>query len=330
MLDTRVEDLLNVSETRKWSTTQLLVYDLNDNDNLIRRYELPKTQVNDKSLFANIAVEDGDCDNTFAYLADLGAPGLVVYSWKLEKSWRVNHHFFHPDPLAGNYSIGGISFQWPDGLFGVTLTEMQPDGFAILYFHPLSSTDEFAVSTRVLHNETLATSQEIYRNFALIGSRGLNGQSGASFYDQTTKVIFYTMPNMNKLACWRTTSKKNYSIESGNVYESPVELVFPNDVKVDDKNRLWVLSDNLQKFIYAEMDKNIVNFRILSANVKDAIKNTECDTSFIKETLTKTLNTIKGIGSGIAKKSGADSVFSSSSFLFTLTAFIAIFSAKYY
>lgn len=38
----------------------------------------PDSQVKSDSFFANIAVEDGDCDDTFAYAGDLGAPGLVV------------------------------------------------------------------------------------------------------------------------------------------------------------------------------------------------------------------------------------------------------------
>ena len=58
---------------------------------------------------------------------------------------------------------------------------------------------------------------------------------------------------------------------------SPVEMVFPNDVKVDDQSRLWVLSDRLQQFMYGELSPNEVNFRILTASVEDAIDHTACD-----------------------------------------------------
>lgn len=293
VLDTGVEDILNTTETKRLAPTQVLVYDLR-NDNLIRRYELPKAQTDEeKSFFANIAVEDGDCDNTFAYLADLGAPGLVVYSWKAQNSWRVKHHYFHPDPLSGNYSVSGIRFQWPDGLFGVAISEKQDDGFATLYFHPLSSTTEFSVSTQVLRNETLATSDGIYRDFKIVGSRGTNGQSGSSFLDQTNGVIFYTLPNLNEIACWRINSKKNYSIENGKVFESPLEMVFPNDVKVDESGRLWALSDNLQQFVYGELDRNVVNFRVLSASAKDAVKNTDCEVkTTLKEIIPNFINKV--------------------------------------
>lgn len=276
VLDTGIADLLG--DTKVLAPPQLLVYDLH-NDNLLRRFVLPETQRKKDSMFANIAVEDGDCDNVFVYMADLRAPALVVYSWKLKESWRVNHNYFHPDPLSGNYSVSGINFQWDDGLFGLSLSKKQADGFAILYFHPLSSTNEFSVSTRILQNQTLATSSDIYAEFKILGSRGPNGQSGAAFLDQLTGVLFYTLPNLNAVACWKT-SNRAYTIKSqGRVFMSTIEMVFPNDVKVDDQDRLWVLSDNLQQFMYGKLDRAQTNFRILTAHVKDAIENTACDTT---------------------------------------------------
>lgn len=294
VLDTGVEDVLNANETKQLTATQLLVYDLR-NDNLIRRYELPADQRTEgKSFFANIAVEDDDCDNTFGYLADLGAPGLVVYSWKAQESWRVQHHFFHPDPLQGNYSINGVQFQWPDGLFGVAISAKQNNGFATLYFHPLSSINEFAVSTEVLRNQTLATSQDIYRNFEVIGSRGINGQSGASFLDKSTGVIFYALLNRNGIGCWRATSPGNYTFEVDNVFTSATEMVFPNDIKVDADNRLWALSDNLQQFVYAELNPDMVNFRILSAPVSEVVSGTACAAqTSLKDIIP---NIVKGVG----------------------------------
>lgn len=274
VLDTRVENILGTP--KKYGNTQLLVYDLH-NDFLLRRYVFPDSQVKSDSFFANIAVEDGDCDNTFAYAGDLGAPGLVVYSWKHQSSWRVQHHYFHPDPLAGNFTINGINFQWGDGLFGLSISKQQPDGFANLYFHPFSSTMEFSVSTKVLRNQTYAVSSENYDDFKILGSRGPNGESGASFLDQLTGVLFYSLPNLNAVACWKT-SNRAYTIKSqGRIYMSSTEMLFPNDVKVDDQDHLWVLSDRLHEYMYGKLDPNNVNFRILTAHVEDAIENTACD-----------------------------------------------------
>ncbi|KAH8263762.1 hypothetical protein KR044_013410, partial [Drosophila immigrans] len=271
VLDSRISGVLE--RTKLYGPAQLSVYDLH-NDNLLRRHVLPAAQSKQSSFFANLAVDDGDCENSFAYLADLGSPGLVVYSWQQQESWRVQHHFFHPEPMSGNFSIQGIEFQWDDGLYGLALSKPQSDGFATLYFHPLSSTMEFSVSTAVLRNKTLATSMDIYREFKVLGSRGLNAQAGAQCLDAETGVLFYALPNQNSVGCWLTSS--SYKSQD-RVYTSSNDMVFPSDVKVDDQRRLWVLSNQLQVFIYDEFYPGSINFRILSASVQQAIDGTACN-----------------------------------------------------
>lgn len=90
--------------------------------------------------------------------------GLIVYSWRDNTSWRVKHSYFMPDPLAGDYNIGGLNFQWgEEGIFGMSLSPILADGFRILFFHPLSSNREFAVSTKILRDQQL--SQNSYHEF---------------------------------------------------------------------------------------------------------------------------------------------------------------------
>lgn len=58
-------------------------------------------------------------------------------------------------------------------------------------------------------------------------------------------------------------------------------MVFPNDIKVDAVGNLWVLSDRLPQFMYDSLDPEDVNFRILTASVKDAIMGTACDSKLV-------------------------------------------------
>lgn len=279
VIDTGLEGLLEAAP-KVYKNTTIMVYDLH-NDALIRTYEIPSDQTTDDSFFANIAVEDEDCDNTFAYLGDLGAPGLVVYSWKGNRSWKVKHNYFHLKPTAGNLTVAGVSFNWSDGLFGLALRP-EKDGYSTLFFHPMISFDEFAVSTKVLRDESLATNQSSYQEFKHLGSRGPRSQSGASFLDKRTGVLFYALVQLNAVACWRTTNP-SYTMESqGRVYMDNVTMLFPNDVKVDNEGNVWVLSDKLPVFMYSTLDYNDVNFRIMSAKVSDAIKGTACASKLVK------------------------------------------------
>ena len=322
VLDTGVDNFISDNKTIL-SPVRILVYDLH-NDNLLRSYKFPEDHIKPESIFASIAVEDEDCDNSFAYSADLGKPGLVVYSWKSQSSWRLTHNFFHPDPTAGNFSINGIDFQWNDGLFGLALSRpMPPDNHPILYFHPFVSMDEFQVSTKFLKNETLAKSSDIYHEFKRVGSRGTNGQSSVEFLDKKTNVLFYTLPNLNAIACWKTTNKE-YNVKSqGRIFMDKVLMEFPNDVKVDDQSRLWVLSDRLQKFMYTELDSNEINFRILTASVQDAIDHTACaSTKPLPEIINKLNDLIKPTTLRAPLKSGAINLTGS------LIVFVSIFVVR--
>lgn len=55
-----IQGLLEPSP-KVYKNTTIMVYDLH-NDALIRTYEIPSEQTTEDSFFANIAVEDEDCD----------------------------------------------------------------------------------------------------------------------------------------------------------------------------------------------------------------------------------------------------------------------------
>lgn len=73
------------------------------------------------------------CDDAYAYIPDLGGYGVIVYSLKQDESWRIAHHYFHFEPLAGTYNVSGIEFQWTDGVFALALSEPREDGYVILF-----------------------------------------------------------------------------------------------------------------------------------------------------------------------------------------------------
>lgn len=291
-LDTGVEGILNKNDSKRLAPARILIYDLRT-DNLIRKYTLPSLTL-DHSVFSNIAVDDNDCEKSFAYIADASTPpSLTVYSYESNESWQVKHNFFNIDPLAGNFSILGVNYRTNDALYGLALTEKKANGYPDLYFHALTSTTEFNVSTAILQNKNISErGSAFYKDFTIIGSRNTNEQAGASVYDPMRKVIFYTLPNMNEIACWKTTNK-NYGVS--NVFSSPVKMVYPIDIKIDSKERIWVLSNNMQHFLNDQLSTaNEKNFYVHFVSIKEAIKNTPCEPGFIENVVNK----FKNDGSG--------------------------------
>ncbi|CAG9786523.1 unnamed protein product [Diatraea saccharalis] len=277
----------------------IIIYDLKT-DNLIRKYVFPEDQVKEDSGFANIAVEDMDCANTYAYAGDLGKPGIVVYSFDKNESWRITHHFFHPDPLACDFSVKGNNFSWTDAIFGIGISAPNPDNFSTLYFHPMSSYNEFAVSTEYLRNQSIA--DDNFEAFKVLGSRGPNAQSSVSFVDPKTGVLFYSLVNLNAVACWRTSNKDYKMKNQGRIYMNEETMVYPTDIKVDYDDNLWILSNRMPIWMYGKLNQSDINFRVFSAPVLDAISHTACDVTARSDILDKYKNKFLNITNKIASK----------------------------
>ncbi|XP_013193426.1 protein yellow [Amyelois transitella] len=277
----------------------IIVYDLKT-DNLLRKYTIPDDQVKEDSGFANIAVEDTDCSKTYAYAGDVGKAGIVVYSWEKNESWRISHHFFNPDPLACNFTVRNLTFTWTDAIFGMGISGPNPDGFSTLYFHPMASFNEFSVSTEYLRNTSVADSN--FEAFKLLGNRGPNAQSSVSFVDPNTGVLFYSLVNLDAVACWKTSNKEYVMKNQGRIYMNNETMVYPTDIKVDYNDNLWILSNKMPIWMYSKLDANEVNFRVFSAPVLEAISHTACDVTPRTDILDKFVNKIKNVTNKLTTK----------------------------
>lgn len=214
------------------------------------------------------------CDDTFAYFSDELGYGLIAYSWEQNKSWRFSHSFFMPDPLLGDFNIAGLNFQWgAEGIFGLTLSPIKQDGFRTLFFSPLASHREFAVSTRILRDSNRV--EDSFHDFQVLESRAPNSHLTSKVMSDEG-LMFFNLIDQNAIGCWN--SRLPYRPENHAIVDKDdVGLVFPSDVKIDTNQNLWVMSDRMPVFLEADLDFNDVNFRIYTAPIKDLIKGTVCD-----------------------------------------------------
>ncbi|KAI5703636.1 hypothetical protein M8J75_014285 [Diaphorina citri] len=255
------------------------VFDLKT-DRRIRKYQFRPEDILPGTFIANIAVDVGkNCEDTFLYASDELAYGLLSYSWEENTSWRASHGFFFPDPLLGEFNIGGLTFHWfPEGIFGIALTPPEADGFKNLLFHPIASHSEFAVSTRVLRNKTLAESADSYNAYVKIGDRGRDGHLTSHVMDHNG-ILYFNLIDRNAVGCWN--SQYPYKPENiGHIDIDNEALIFPSDVKVvgDD---LWVISDRMPIHLESELNFNDVNFRIFTVPLQEAVRGTVCESPLV-------------------------------------------------
>ncbi|XP_017155592.1 protein yellow isoform X1 [Drosophila miranda] len=261
---------------------KIVAFDLNA-DKTIVRYDLPKSQVKEDSLHSNIIVEVGNhCEDAHAIVADVWRFGLIVYSLAKNRSWRVTNYNFAPNPVASDFKIYGLNFQWLDGVFGMSISYDHQSKQRVLYFHPMASFKEFIVSTELLLTESLweINSQDNAQYFFSIGDRGYNGQSSSSGIARNG-VMFYTQVHRDNIGCW-DTAKPYTRANLGMLLDPDVSstfIQFPNDLKVDEgeTQSVWIMSNRLPIYLYSQLDYSEINFRILRGDVNMIINSTICN-----------------------------------------------------
>jgi hypothetical protein len=255
---------------------KVVAFDLTTNRKLWS-YEFPADQVKQDSLHTNLLVDirNGQCNSAFIYVSDVWRNGLLVIDMQAANSWRTTNYLYNPNPHASDFTYKGLNFQWSDGIFGTSLGRIFDD--RVLYFHPMSSHNEFSVRTSVLRNRTAWENpfSVTATDFISIGTRGPRSQSSTSDID-LNEVQYFTLVQKEGIACWNT--RKSYNRANIHVLEQdPVKIGFPNDLKLDDaKANIWVVSNNLPIFLYSRLNYSEINFRLIRASVNSII-GTACD-----------------------------------------------------
>lgn len=253
----------------------LNVFDL-ATDRRIRRYEFRPEDTNPNTFIANIAIDIGkNCEDAFAYFSDELGYGLVSYSWEQNKSWRFAHSYFFPDPLRGDFNVAGLNFQWgEEGIFGMALSPIQNDGYRTAYFSPLASHREFSVSTRILRDSTRL--EESYHDFNFFPEERAGNAHTTSRVMSESGVMLFNLIDQNAVGCWNSATPytpRNHAI----VDRDDETLVFPADVKIDETNTVWVISDRMPVFLITDLDYTDINFRIFSAPLDALLQGTVCN-----------------------------------------------------
>lgn len=259
---------------------QLFVIDL-FTDRVVRQFTITANlrRRDDSTWFPGLLadVDSLSCDSAFAYIPDIGC-GLVVYSFRTNSAWRLEHPYFYFDPMATGFNIGGIQLQWNDGVFGLALSKRHSDGYRTLYFSAMSSTRMFSVNTRVLQsNSSVADTIDEYQH---LGHRLTGMQAASMAMDDVTGALFYALVNQDAIGCWNPRRSQRHSTgTTAIVAQDSVTLQFPADLKVDSNSNLWVLSDRmpLYRFRVYDFDVTDVNYRVFRAPVADVIEGTVCE-----------------------------------------------------
>lgn len=191
------------------------------------RYELEdSTPTGLNSLIVDI---HQTCDDYHVYIPNAADNKIVVFSSEAGKHWQFESPTMKPVMKETQFEINNEEYHFTAGVYSLTFTMRDEQGFRDVYFTPASGTGQWKVNTHLLRDEEAAPNRFNPRLIKFVGYRGEQGLTRAQVYDPRTDVLFSSSVG-NSVNCWN--SKKILTPDTFGTAYSHMEMVFGADMKV--------------------------------------------------------------------------------------------------
>ncbi|GAB0094210.1 hypothetical protein DMENIID0001_094660 [Sergentomyia squamirostris] len=266
----------------------LLVFDIPDNGCItkkfpvLRKVEIPDHLWKNPVGFVYVTVDyqpKTSCDDVIVYITNILDNSVVAYDYQTGDFWNIKHHTMNPVFHESTMDFDGQhTYDFPYGISNVVLGFPDVYGNRVAFFSPVSSSAEYAVSTRVFKNAKDPSYKFTPKDFTFVGHRGCGTQAFRQVLDLTTGVMFFGDMQLKKIRCWNTQQALSPDTV-GVVYES--ELIQSiSDMNLDSNGDLWFHTSHLplDYLIRRPLNTTIVNSRSFKINAAEVIRGTVCDT----------------------------------------------------
>ncbi|XP_011698378.1 PREDICTED: major royal jelly protein 3-like [Wasmannia auropunctata] len=251
---------------------QLLIFDLS-NDKLVKRINIPLNVANSKNgtngLLTTPIVVAPYCENikdtAIVFITDTAGYGLVVYNSNTSKFCRIETEFMKPNRKT--FTIENISFNLTDGIHHLAIVHKD------LYYSALAADKLYKIEISKLIDCSLSDS-EANEVTQLAGT--LSGQTGPIIFEECA-ILFSNFPETS-IMCADATKKigpDNMEV----IVQNSEELQCIIGMKMIDRSHsksMKILTNRCQHSIIGAMNINETNFRILSMDIAEIRKATNC------------------------------------------------------
>ncbi|KAF4524748.1 hypothetical protein B566_EDAN013817 [Ephemera danica] len=230
---------------------RLVAFDLRTNL-AVRSVTFPPEVLRNRSLLTTLVLDEapfsGNCENMFIYISDTSSPGLIVYDFARDLTWRFEDESLTPDQNQATYNIAGESFTLADGVVGMTISNLGPQ--RMLFYHPLARRTIFALPVDALKNPQTSRLPVI--------SIGEKTSQGAGMISDAQGEIYFSPLTETAVASWNpnTGMQRILAVD-------PVQLQFVSDFFVDSDGSIWLITNRFQSFFQRTYDPRGINLRVL-------------------------------------------------------------------
>lgn len=244
---------------------KLVIYDIDQNVT-IKSFQFPEAIASRETSYLYDIVVDGE----FAYITDNSGrdPGIIVYSNKEDKAWKIRHNdSMRAHEEAKQFIVDGRPVSTMINIAGIALgsPKINPVSNKLerrVYYSPLSSYHLFSISSLDLQEENHGVGDAQFQGKIIDYGVKESQTDGMIMDDKDT--LYYGLLGVSGIAKWNTSEP--FATSQKLIARDPTYVQWPNAFTFD-RGMLITLTDRLQKFIYNEMSLDEDNFRLLAARV---------------------------------------------------------------
>lgn len=268
---------------------KLLLLDLKRNGTIIQRYDFPEEVASRGNNYLNKIVID-DAFGGFAYITDnSGAdPGIVVYSKRLNKSWKIReNNSMRASRNAQEFIVNGTNLNFAIHIDGIALGPYyNPDTGVVqnqlpigqrgpinlrsnsyernVYYSPLSSYHLYSIPASLLRNPDFASRASPREVLAAVTDVGLKVSQTDGMIMDNKGVLYYGLLKDNAIAQW--DSYVPFTYENQLIIAKDDNFIqWVDGMSFDEEGYLYVVVNRLFNFVSGRLQPNDINFRILRA-----------------------------------------------------------------
>ncbi|PNF17318.1 hypothetical protein B7P43_G04985 [Cryptotermes secundus] len=258
----RVDTLSQHPDSR--CAPKIFVFDLSSGTSpgvIVREVTFPDSVISRDTYLEDIVLDTDGSGYTYISDSSENDPGLIVYSWKENRSWKVRDgRSMRADPGVRSLSINGVYVDINRNIAGLALSPVSDSGQRRLYYSPLGSYSLFSIPTSVLRDETHAVGDVS----GYVKTHGRKRSISQGMVMDSHGVLYYGLLGENAITKWDTNlpfeGNQHKIAQDNNLLQWPASFGFDSQLR-----NLTVVSNRLQNFLSGRVHLNEPNFRIITA-----------------------------------------------------------------
>lgn len=258
-------------ERKRFSCTpKLVLLDLKRQGVPILSYEFPNDVAVHGSNYLNKIVVD-DALGGYAYITDnSGAdPGIVVYSRRLNRSWKVREsNSMHAALNAVSFSVNGSNLNFSIHIDGIALgpyysiNKEEPQLERNVYYSPLSSYHLYSLPASLLRNPEFAVRATPLQIYQAVTDHGLKVSQSDGMIMDNKGILYFGLLKEHAIAQW--DSFQPFTLENQPIIaKDEAYIQWTDGFGFDEEGYLYVVVNRLHNFVAGHLNMTEVNFRVL-------------------------------------------------------------------